>query len=70
MGIMLCTMWGRMVNFGFALFTLLRLLCLGTMVCLWQATVDCNKVACIAKSVRFYESGQKVLIFVLESGEM
>jgi len=33
------------------------------MVCLWQATVDCNKAAYIAKSVRFYESGRKVLIF-------
>lgn len=42
----------------------------GTMVCLWEATVDGHKTAYIAKSVRFYESGRKVLIFVLESGEM
>jgi len=42
----------------------------GTMVRLWQAAVDCDKFAYIAKSMRFYESGRKVLIFVLESGEM
>ena len=40
------------------------------MVCLWEAMVDSHKTAYIAKGVRFYESGQKVLIFVLESGEM
>jgi len=56
---------GKNGKFQLALFTLLSPLCPGTMVCLWQATIDCNKAAYIAKSVRFYKSGQKVLIFVL-----
>jgi len=41
-----------------------------TMIRLWQAAVNCDKFASITKSVRFYKSDRKVLIFVLESGEM
>ena len=43
---------------------------LGTMVLLWTHPVDQEKTAYIAKSVHFYDGGRKVLIFVLESGEM
>jgi len=40
------------------------------MVLLWAATADPDKAACIAKNVRFYNGGRKVLVFVLETGEM
>lgn len=40
------------------------------MVLLWTATADPEKGACIAKSIRFFDGGRKVLVFVLETGEM
>ncbi|KAF8898280.1 WD40-repeat-containing domain protein [Gymnopilus junonius] len=42
----------------------------GTMLRLWASNVESDGNAYIASSVRFYDSGCKLLIFVLETGEM
>jgi hypothetical protein len=40
------------------------------MATLWSSFADSSKNACIARSIRFYDGGRKILIFVLETGEM
>ena len=42
----------------------------GTMMMLWTNTVNADKKPSIARSIKFYENYEKVLIFVLETGEM
>jgi hypothetical protein len=37
---------------------------------LWNGFVDSNKNACIARSIRFYDGGRKILVFILETGAM
>ena len=41
----------------------------GTMMELWSVKSDPERVS-IPRSVQFYEGGKKVLIFILETGEM
>lgn len=43
---------------------------LGTMLLLWTYTVHADKRVAIARAVRFYDNHRKILIFVLETGEM
>ena len=40
------------------------------MLRLWASNVESDGNAYIASSVRFYDAGRKLLIFVLETGEM
>jgi len=40
------------------------------MMLLWTSTVHADKRTAIARAIRFYDSQRKVLIFVLETGEM
>ncbi|KDR79751.1 hypothetical protein GALMADRAFT_136362 [Galerina marginata CBS 339.88] len=42
----------------------------GTMMELWSVKADSDKKVCIPRSIQFYEGGKKVLIFILETGEM
>ena len=37
---------------------------------LWTNTVNANKKVSIAHAIKFYEEEEKMLIFVLETGEM
>ena len=37
---------------------------------LWTSTVHADKRVAIARAIRFYDDQRKVLIFVLETGEM
>jgi hypothetical protein len=37
---------------------------------LWTSTVHADKRVAIARAIRFYDNQQKILIFVLETGEM
>ena len=43
---------------------------LGTMMKLWTDTVNANKKVSIARAIEFYQDYKKMLIFVLETGEM
>jgi hypothetical protein len=43
---------------------------LGTMMKLWTNTVQADKKVSIARAIEFYEDYKKILIFVLETGEM
>ena len=43
---------------------------LGTMMMLWTNTVNADKKVSIARVISFYEDYEKILIFVLETGEM
>lgn len=43
---------------------------LGTMMKLWTNTVYADKKVSIARAIEFYEDYKKLLIFVLETGEM
>lgn len=40
------------------------------MMLLWTSTVHADKRTAIARAIRFYDSQRKILIFVLETGEM
>ena len=40
------------------------------MMLLWTSTVHVDKRMAIAQAIHFYDSQQKILIFVLETGEM
>ena len=40
------------------------------MMVLWTNTVNANKKISIMHGIKFYEDYEKVLIFVLEMGEM
>ena len=42
----------------------------GTMMLLWASTVHADKRTAIARAIHFYDNHQKVLIFMLETGEM
>ena len=42
----------------------------GTMMTLWTNTINANKKASIACGIKFYDDYEKILIFVLEMGEM
>jgi len=42
----------------------------GTMMELWSAKSDPEKKVSIPRSIQFYEGGKKILIFILETGEM
>ena len=42
----------------------------GTMSELWSFKSDPVKKISIPRSIQFYEGGKKVLIFILETGEM
>ena len=42
----------------------------GTMMTLWTNTVNADKKPSIARDIKFYENYGKILIFVLEIGEM
>jgi hypothetical protein len=37
---------------------------------LWTHTVSADKKVSIARAINFYEDYEKVLVFVLETGEM
>jgi len=37
---------------------------------LWTNTVNADKKVSIARTIKFYEEQEKMLIFVLETGEM
>ena len=37
---------------------------------LWTNTVNADKKVSIARAIKFYEEEEKMLIFVLETGEM
>jgi len=37
---------------------------------LWTDTVNANKKVSIARAIEFYQDYKKMLIFVLETGEM
>ena len=37
---------------------------------LWTNTVNADKKVSIARAIKFYEEEEKLLIFVLETGEM
>lgn len=43
---------------------------LGTMMKLWTNTVNADKKVSIARAIEFYQDYKKMLIFVLETGEM
>ena len=43
---------------------------LGTMMKRWTNTVQADKKVSIARAIEFYEDYKKILIFVLETGEM
>jgi len=43
---------------------------LGTMMKLWTDTVNADKKVSIARAIEFYQDYKKMLIFVLETGEM
>lgn len=40
------------------------------MMLVWTSTVHIDKKVAIARAVHFYDDQRKVLIFVLETGEM
>ena len=40
------------------------------MMKLWTSTVDADKKISIARAIKFYQDYEKVLVFVLETGEM
>jgi hypothetical protein len=42
----------------------------GTMMKLWTYAINADKKVSIARAIKFYENYEKVLIFVLETGEM
>ena len=42
----------------------------GPMMELWSVKSDPGKKVSIPRSIQFYEGGKKILIFVLETGEM
>ncbi|KAF8817372.1 WD40 repeat-like protein, partial [Phlegmacium glaucopus] len=42
----------------------------GTMIMLWRNTVNADKKVSITHAIKFYEDYEKILIFVLEAGEM
>jgi hypothetical protein len=42
----------------------------GTMMLLWTSTVHADKRVAIPRAIRFYDNQRKILIFVLETGEM
>ena len=42
----------------------------GTMMELWSVRSNPEKKVSIPRSIQFYEGGKKVLIFILETGEM
>lgn len=42
----------------------------GTMMKLWSVGSDPEKKVSIPRSIQFYEGGKKILIFILETGEM
>jgi hypothetical protein len=42
----------------------------GTMTELWSVKGDPEKKVAIPRSIQFYEGGKKILIFILETGEM
>jgi hypothetical protein len=42
----------------------------GTMMELWSVRSDSEKKVSIPRSIQFYEGGKKILIFILETGEM
>lgn len=42
----------------------------GTMIELWTVRSDPEKKISIPRSIHFYEGGKKLLIFILETGEM
>jgi hypothetical protein len=37
---------------------------------LWTNTIDADKKSFIARAIKFYQDYEKILIFVLETGEM
>ena len=43
---------------------------IGTMMKLWMNHVHADKKVSIARAIEFYEDYKKMLIFVLETGEM
>ena len=42
----------------------------GTMMTLWMNTINADKKASITYGIKFYDDYEKILIFVLEMGEM
>ena len=42
----------------------------GTMMKLWMNTINADKKSSITRAIKFHENYEKVLIFVLETGEM
>lgn len=42
----------------------------GTMMEMWTVRSDPEKKVSIPRSIQFYEGGKKILIFILETGEM
>ena len=42
----------------------------GTMMKLWTHTVNADKKVAIARAIKFHNDYKKMLIFVLETGEM
>ena len=42
----------------------------GTMMLIWTTTVHVDKRVAIPHVIHFYDNQQKILIFVLETGEM